>query len=363
MLSRAFEWYRVVNVSPTSDTIESRQAAARDIVKAIDDADDWYLAFDCAAGAVVGFDVAFTQDSPVVTSLVSAIREHDSAFPADLSENALELRVTAALALGEILVRGGEKAPRNDANTIGAVLQSAFSVRLSPDGRHLRQMIDELIASAAKVRALGALSRRRRLSTFSRELEKLAEPADLPAAWKSLLPALKAALHEVAAQSTKDREEIDLLWWMFAGASTTTGQQLSEMRPGAAALCAGAELGEECLVPPTPSVEEMIRRAFEARRKPKDLSERSIETVAADWKGTLPNVLVPRDIDRELAQKYPSLFPLSWLCVRLIDSSGATGWVSEFEGRTRIPATHTCSSVDWAIQAFRERIALRLCGD
>lgn len=73
MLSRAFEWYRVVNVSPTSDTIESRQAAARDIVKAIDDADDWDLAFDCAAGAVVGFDVAFAQSSPVVTSLVNAM--------------------------------------------------------------------------------------------------------------------------------------------------------------------------------------------------------------------------------------------------------------------------------------------------
>src|SRR5262249_23945068 len=131
------------------ETIEARKAAACDILNAIDlnaidQTKDWDLALDCVVGAVVGFETAFTQDSRVVESLVNAIRDHDSAFPADLCENALELRVIAALAIGEMLVRGGESPPKRDSILIGAVLQSGFGIRPYPDGKYLRQMIDEL---------------------------------------------------------------------------------------------------------------------------------------------------------------------------------------------------------------------------
>ena len=56
---------------------------------------------------------------------------------------------------------------------------------------------------------------------------------------------------------------------------------------------------------------------------------------------------------------HPALLPLSWLCSRLLASDGSTGWAAEFKGVTKIPASCTRCSVDWAIQAFRERTALR----
>jgi len=56
MLSRAYEWYRLVNVAPTSDIIENRKAAARSVIEAVDDSKDWGFALDCAEGVVVGFD-------------------------------------------------------------------------------------------------------------------------------------------------------------------------------------------------------------------------------------------------------------------------------------------------------------------
>lgn len=363
MLSRAFEWYRLVNAKPTSETIESRKAAARDVVKAIDDGKDWDLPFDCAAGTIAGFEGVFSQESPVVESLVDAIRGHDSAFPGDLSENALELRVVAALAIGEILVRNGAAPPNDDAVVIAAVLQSGLGIRTAPNGKYLRQLVDELRTSAEKTRASAALSKRKRALALGPELEKLTEPpGDLPAAWKSLIPALKAALKRVAEQSARDREEIDVLWWMFTGASTTTGMQLGDMPVGAAALCCGVELGNQCLLPPAPNAEAMIQQAYSVRRKPKDLSDHTIEAIAAEWHAPLPTALVPTEDDRELVKKYSVLFPLSWLCGRLIDSNNAAGWTSEFEGRTGVSVKRSLSPMDWAIQAFHERVALRLWG-
>src|SRR6266446_2070529 len=144
MLSRTFEWYRIVNPRPSSQTIDNRKAAAQDIVKAIDEAEDWHLLLGCAAGVVAGFEKRFAQDSPVVQCLVGAIREHESAFPQDLSENALALRACAAIALGEIVVRHGDQAPPDDAVQIASVLRSGLGVRPAQKGKYLRQLLDEL---------------------------------------------------------------------------------------------------------------------------------------------------------------------------------------------------------------------------
>lgn len=358
MLSRTFEWYRVVNLRPTSEVIENRKAAALDIVTAIDDAEDWDLALECASGAVAGFETGFTQDSHVVESFVGAIRTHDSSFPEDLAENALELRVCAALALGEILARNGDK-ETTDPMVIGSVLRSGFGVRPTPAGKYLKQMVSELAVTAEKALSDKAVLCRQRPLRIGKGLKELAEPSDFETAWNSLAPAIRAELDEVGKQSAMDREEINILWWMFGGVSTTTGQQFAGMPVGAAALCCGAELGNQCLLPPTGNHEAMIRRAYEAGRKSTDLTERKIESIAASWTAPIESVLVPDEEDRTLAMNYPALFPLSWLCSRLLASNGAKGWATEFKGFTKIPASYTRSSVNWAIQAFRERTALR----
>ena len=134
-------------------------------------------------------------------------------------------------------------------------------------------------------------------------------PSDFETAWNSLVPAIRAALDEVGKQSAMDREEINILWWMFGGVSTTTGQQFAEMPVGAAALCCGAELGNQCLPPPTVSHEAMIRRAYEAGRKSADLTERKIESIAASWTAPIESVLVPDEEDRTLAMKLPCALP------------------------------------------------------
>ena len=357
MLRRTFEWYRVVNPMPPSKVIDNRKAAAHDIMMAIARAEDWGLALDCACGAVAGFETGFTQDAEVVQSLVGAIRAHDSSFPEDLTENALELRVCAALALGEMLATKA-----SEAVAIGSVLRSGLGARPAPSGRFLRQMIGELTSSATRALSDEAEVRRQRSIGIGRDLKELAEPSDYEAAWNDLVPAIKATFDEFGKQAAKDREELDILWWMFAGTSTT-GQQFAEMPVGAAALCCGAELGSLCLLPPTSSHEAMLRRAYEKGRQKEELSKKTLESITADWTAPMQAALVPEGGDRDIAMNHPALFPLSWLCSRLLASKGSKGWADEFKRATTIPARCSRSSVDWAVQGFRERTALRTLGD
>jgi hypothetical protein len=362
MLSRTYEWYRIVNSSPTTQTIDNRKEAIRTVVDTLDEARDLDGALGFAAGVVAGFEMNFTQNSPVVQALVRAIRARESAFPEDLSENALELRACAAVVVGEIIAPGDDQVPKAMALPVAAALRSGLGARPSSAERFLAQVLHELDDVAAKALALAALSRRQPQTELAQRFDNLQEMADLSAlsaAWKSFIPALRGAMKEITAQSAIDREEIDVLWWMFGGASITTGKPMAEMAAGAAALCCGAELGSQCLVPPSPAFEAMVRRAYETGRKPDEMSKKSLTSVAADWHGQLASVLVPDEATRALARKYPLLFPLSWLCDRLLSSMGARGWADEFKRMTNMSPSHVLPPASWAVQALRERVACR----
>ena len=351
MLSRVFEWYRVVDVNPSSKTVDSRKAAAQEIIKAIDEAKTWEFPLGCIVGITTGFE-GFASDSSAVESLVAAIRLHESAFPQDLTENALELRVCAAIAVGEILVRDS-KGGGNDANLLGAMLRSGLTARPIPESTHLRQLVVELGAAADEAVAAAGLSRRRRQSALPKLLEGLADPPEP----KALLGFIKAAVEEIGEQAAVDREELDILWWMFSGAAST-GQPLTAMSNGIAAIHCGAELGSRSLVPPARSAEAMARRAYETGRQPNE--QMTVGQVLSSWDENTSRVLLPSDEARTLARDYPALLPLSWLCDRLWTSRGIAAWDAEFERATGIPVNYVRPGADWAVQALRERVAARV---
>lgn len=362
MLSKAFEWYRIVSPRPTSQTIDNRTASVRDLIGAIDEGEDRDLVLAYAAGVIVGFEGRVPQDSPDVQSLVKAVRAHESAFPQDLSENDLELRYCASVALGEIMVRNGDQNPDTTALLVASLLRSGLFVRPWPRGNHLKRLLADLGDAAAKVLISGALRRRRHVTVGSR-FESIQEPTEPLSVWKSLVPELTTAMKEIAEQIAIEREELNVLWWMFSGASSKTGETIASMTSGAAALCCGAELGGQCLLPPASSLEAMVRRAYETGRRPREMTDKSIEELAADWNDDLLSGLVPDEDARRFARAYPTLLPLSWLCDRLFASKGVTGWTGEFEQMTGIPRNYRRPPADWAIQAFRERVAYRIYAD
>ena len=354
MLNRVFEWYQLVNPTPTSEVIEHRKASASSLVTTILESENHDLLIQSVAGTVSGLDGGFTNESPLVQAIVKAIRDHQAAFPEDLSENALELRVCCALAIGEILVRSATKSDRGDSLLAASLLSSALGIRPVPNEHFLKRILEELHTAAESVLATDASRMRERTALPLDNFDKL---TDVPAIQK----ALKAYVAEVQKQPAADREELNVLWWMFTAYSSTVGKPIAELERPVAALCCGGELANLVEIPSTSSTAQMVARAVKSGCKPSELKAAALSQMTSSWDHKLVSLLIPgNDATQKLIEDYPCLMPISWLCRRLRDSQFAADWKTEFERRTGIATGHQISPVALAIQVFNERIAQRI---
>jgi hypothetical protein len=292
--------------------------------------------------------------------LIEVIRNHQPAFPADLSENALDLRACCSVALGEMLSRP-DAAKNREAVAAASLLLSAIPLRPVSSERYLKAVLDGLQVVASELLEQAALLGRKGAPLPVDRLSKVEVTADPAAFQQQVLPAIVACFDELQRRSVIEREERELLWWLYAGSSSTTGQRASALKPGAAAICCGGELANIAIQPPLASIRHMVCRAIEEGRKAKDLAERSIEEMAPDWDDKILRVLAAVEPKiGSLISTYPPLFPLSWLCKRLCESQVRSGWKEEFESKTGFSSTDKRPTSEWAVQVFYERSAQRL---
>jgi hypothetical protein len=238
---------------------------------------------------------------------------------------------------------------------------SAIPLRPVPSERYLRAVLEGLQGLASELLEQAALLRRNPPSLPIDRLSKLETTADAASFQEQFLPAIVACFEELQRRAVMEREERELLWWLYAGSSSTTGQRVSTLKPGAAAICCGGELANIATQPPLASIRHMVCRAVEEGRKARDLAERSVEEMVPDWDDKILRVLAAGEpkID-SLISAYPPLFPLSWLCKRLRESQVRSGWKEEFESKTGFLSTDKHVTAEWAVQVFCERSAQRL---
>jgi hypothetical protein len=163
--------------------------------------------------------------------------------------------------------------------------------------------------------------------------------------------------NEFAEQSALDREELNILWWVFSESSATFGDRLDTMATGKAAVTVGAEIANMALLPPSESSHAFIKRGIGRIKKSdtkKSLEKFFEDTDAATWK------LMTGEEAEPLCTAYPILSPLAWLASKLSANNGATGWGAEFKAFTGLDATLTLDPYALAEQVFLERIAERL---
>ena len=159
MLKNLYEWYRIVTPKPDDDTIRHRQASIPELLDCLGRPENSELLIGCAAAASNGFSERLDQSSPLVSTLVEVIRHHQPAFPADLSENAIDLRACCAVALGEMLCQP-DAASRREPVVVASLLLSAISLRPVSSERYLKAVLEGLQGLASELLERAALLRR-----------------------------------------------------------------------------------------------------------------------------------------------------------------------------------------------------------
>lgn len=371
MLNQLFEWYRIAEVTPTDDTLEKRRAALADIVKAISDGDAELLAAAVCI-AIAGVEQGFDDLSPFVKTVTDAIKAHQPAFPGRLHENGLHVRACVCIALGEILDSSLKSGLQEYAQLISALIISALGSRPPATERYLREVLSELNRLAYEV-AEQAATRQRELGkptplTFPKlELADEQPPAmvkfcrDLYEATKKALLASRSNTDAVHKRLEVLSEELNLLWWLYSGYISATGESVESLVPGRAALRIGHELAGLAIVPPFASTRELVRRAVSENRKAAQLGEKELSEIVKTWTPQDSAVVCNADIScKSIVGSYPAMLPASWICARVQESGANTGWQDEFGRKAGMSADVKHTIPHWAIQVFNERVAKRL---
>lgn len=287
----------------------------------------------------------------------------DTAFPEDLSENAMELRSVAGIAIGELLTQASNPGANGSAVLAALCLRSAFALRGPEKNQHLRAMFEVLEGAAQSLSVKAAQSRRQRSITSSQALQELVtteEEQETEHTLEDVLPIIRSAFQELRANTSKDREELEVLWWLFSEYSETADKLLRDLSLAAAAFCAGVELADRSLLPPSPSTIAMVDRAVKSSHGSSGEKLKLEEAIKGWTKPMLDALLTPGAQVKGNPELYPALIPLSWACQKSSVDGAIADLDKNFTKVTSIDKRREAAPAEWGAQIFREKIVLRL---
>lgn len=369
MINNAFEWESLVHLNPTNEMITTRTAIVSAILSAFDSEKDVANAMRLVSAAMTGLNPSIQADIDYGATLTEVTRQHHQAISSKLSENALDFQLSACLAVGEILSRNPTKATwKAPLNLVAQLTMSANRLRPTAAGAHLKTAQDSIVEKATEVLTRSATAVRTRPEYDSRPFDEFSPPEDIQSFWSQLKPLLQKEFESIAQSSSIDRDELEVLWWLYNDYSETFSKTLSEMTPFDTALASSLELVDRALCPPPATLKNIIKGLIaRVSQKPKPTAK-SLKTVICAWPPEIIAALSPEDDGvSESAQTFPKVLPLTWIAIRVAQSGVVVGWEQEFEAKTGLSTGHKLTPEALAEQVFAERTAHRLllpfCGE
>jgi GTPase-associated system helical domain len=359
MISKAFEWYRIVSATPNSEAVEARTNAAAELVAELSQHERGTL-FAMAQGIARDFH-GFPTEADTIEWLLRILKKHDPAVSENLSENKLELRCIAAITFGELLFRSKEE-PTQGATIAAAAFVSAMNLRPLPTQRYIRAMLEELSKLAQEVLEVAADTRRKRVALNPLQDKELAV-ADLPTA-KAAISRLEGQIIELEENAAMDREEISLFWFIATGFSRTKKKPFAGLPVSVAAVHAALEVYRFVLIPPALNCFEILAALVENKRKAKDLKPIPLSDHLTMWTAAEePSAIAAASSsDADLASEFPAVFPITWIANRMREAQSLPN-ESEFHTMTDLRLAANLSATELSRQLLCEKVAASLMGE
>lgn len=344
MLNRLSDYYRIVNPQPSDALITQRKAAITAFEQELSTREIQYACAEIAA-----FGIGATPTTLQLTAaekIIASIQGEQPSFSSDIGANALDLRVFAAIALGDYI-------SNHDGEIAAALVICALGTRPLPPERYLSELLSSLYNAARQTfQKLGIAQRRRG------ELEFPAvQGAEIPALVKSLNTAVQVFRQAVDHSSRIDREELDVLWWIFGGHSRSLGTPFQSLETPQRILISSSELADLVLLPPDQGFIQFLDAIL------KDAPPLTLRQLIEPCPSAVLDSIVRHNTEKTTFLNHPALLPVTWLSSRRLESGMVAGWESEFEQKTHIAVTDERPARTWAEQVFNECIAAKLIAD
>jgi hypothetical protein len=362
MLSNAFEWERLTHPTPTDEMVARRKAIVCSVLATFDSDQDVGAVLRLVSAALTGLSPAIAADVEYGKVLTEATKGHHEAFPSLLSENALDLQLTACLAVGEVLTRPESKGIWRELPTaVAGVCLSTAGLMPVVTGLHLQSVHSSLLAASRELIARTAKIVRKRLGFNSTTLDEISPAGDVASFWGQLKPILATSFETLSLESAIDREELEVLWWLYNRESVTFEKKLSDMGAYDVAFAASIELVDRALCPAPSSLNGIIQGLVARAGKKPDAAGKALESIVGTWTSDIIGALVPEDDEaNNLVTTWPKVLPLTWIANKIAAAGVPTGWEQEFTSATGLSASLKITPALLTNQVFAERTAQRL---
>ncbi len=369
MLDNIYEWERLVHPTPTDEMIISRKAIVASILTSFDSKKEVNEAIRLVSAAVTGLNPSIPADVDYAALLTKVTKEHQQAFPSSLAENKLDLQLSASLVVGEVLTRKQPKgAWKESIDLMAGLTAAAHGMLASAEGMHLKLVQDALVAQANTLLARKANQIRERPEYEPEALDHFSAPGDLTSFWNGLKPILENTLSSMARASSIDRDELEVLWWLYNDSSTTFSKKLSELNAYEVAFSTPIELIDRGLCPAPMSLKNIIHGLVTLAEKRAKPTNKTLKSLFGGWTSAIITSLSPQDDGVRVASlTCPKVLPLTWIANKVAEAGVVAGWEEEFGARTTLNTTRRVTPSVIAEQVFAERtvqrLLLPLCGE
>lgn len=353
MISKTYEWYRLVSPTPNPQAVDARTKAAKELIDGMP-AKDQNAMLAVVQGVARGFDQN-AAEAETIEWLLRTLKIHDSAISEDLSENQLELRFAAAITLGELFHVSREDA-NEQATFAASALLSAMNIRPLPKERYLRAVLEQLSRSAFDVVQSAADDKRLRLPAKPLEEEQLAI-TDLATAERAIV-ALQQQVRDLTDNAIADREEINLFWFIATGYSRTRKEPFASLPSNVAAVHAALEMHRFLVFPAPLSCRDILASSVERKRKSEECKAAPLKKQVESWSFDEWNTIAGDESkDVSLCSKFPAIFPLIWVANRMRGGKALPNW-TEFKKLTHLRGDQEISAAQLAFQLLLEKSAV-----
>lgn len=358
MISKTFEWYRLVSMTPGSQVIADRTKSATKLISEIETQEPGTI-LAMVQGIVRDF-TGIDAEKPTIEWLLKTLKDQDPAISETLSENKMELRCIAAITFGELLARSNQN-PSQLAEAAAAAFLSATASKPLSKKRFIANILKELSALALDTLENVAAKRRQR-GQISTSTDKVNAPTDLQTAIAAIED-LRKQVNELNQNAEMDREEISLFWFIASGYSRTKKSAFASLPASVSAVHAALEVSQFVLMPPPAACYEILTALVESKRSCEDLQPIPIASHLTLWTEEENDALASPDVPNlGLAEEFPAIFPLTWLAYRTRQLAAPPG-DAEVRRNTGLNTQILLTSSQLARQLLSEKVSLRLAGE
>jgi GTPase-associated system helical domain len=380
------DWYRVAAIEPHPETLEKRWSAIQRTVRDLDvpDALEVVRLFYGSPRCLPRFAERYRD----------AFKSRDVTFP--MRDNEAELQVLAGATIVALL--DSRPGPVADVTALAMVSADCRGLR---SGERLADMLGEarrylwarsgalrlakevktVVPPALDVASLlepfqSALeAKQTRDPDFEGVLDQMPAPGARPRSSPALelttkaIQSLAAAITEVATAAGEAvseqarrlqlyREEVNVLWWLFAEHSRDTGHRMASLPLPAACLVAGKELADLIEVLPGPlaaaGLLDRMLRAVERELRPTTTLHEAINTAPREWRA---GWVASTD-----GERVEDLCPVLCSVRRSLETSGPDDWAPPVKTVTGVDVHRGLTPLDLAVQAYEEKLFVGALG-